>query len=62
MTMIQQRVLNAQLLEKLQQIENELLEHRRMINVLGNMVQRIGDKVDEILLRTTPSPEDYIYG
>ena len=60
--MIQQRVLNAELLGKLQQIENELLEQRRMINVLGNMVQRIGDKVDEILLRTTPSPEDYIYG
>ena len=58
MTMLRHRVYNTELLGKLQQIENELLEQRKMINALGVMVQRIGDMVNEMLGRIPPNPQN----
>ena len=56
--MLRHRVYNTELLGKLQQIENELLEQRKMINALGVMVHQIGDMVNEMLARIPPNPQN----
>ena len=52
------KVYNHELLGKLQQLENRLLQQQTMINNLGMMIQQIGDMVNEILKRTPPSREN----